>query len=140
MIEDILKPRKHEIFLNTYDSNHISDMDESAVTSPLYERRYYEKLPLNNDLNDMAKTHKGNISKHNSFIGKLYDSSSKWLKRSRSHESVLKTCTSILGTLELEKDEKMRVCRLINVFIKWHSGEIMIKMQACLVHIFLYFR
>ena len=133
-------PRKHEIFLNTYDSNHISDMDESAVTLHLYERQFHEKLPLNNDLNDMAKTHKGNISKHNSFIGKLHDSSSKWLKRSRSHESVLQTCTSIVGTLELEKDEKMRVCRLINVFIKWHSGEIMIKMQACLVHIFLYFR
>ena len=98
-------------------------MDESAVTLHLYERQFHEKLPLNNDLDDMEKTHKGKIiSKHNSFIGKLHDSSSKWLKRSRSHESVLKTCTSILGTLELEKDEKMRVCRLINVFIKWHSG------------------
>ena len=117
-------PRKHEIFLNTYDSNHISDMDESAVTLHLYERQFHEKLPLNNDLDDMAKTHKGNISKHNSFIGKLHDSSSKWLKRSRSHESVLQTCTSIVGPLELEKDEKLRVCRLINVFIKWHSGEI----------------
>ena len=98
-------------------------MDESAVTLPLYEGQYYEKSPLNNDLDDMAKTHKGNISKHNSFIIKLHDSSSKWLKRSRSHESVLQTCTSIVGPLELEKDEKLRVCRLINVFIKWHSGE-----------------
>ena len=93
-------------------------MDESAVTLHLYERQFHDKLPLNNDLDDMAKTHKGNISKHNSFIGKLHDSSSKWLKRSRSHESLLQTFTSIVGTLELKRDEKLRVCRLINVFIE----------------------
>ena len=104
--------------MDTYNSNHISDMGKSVLTLPLFETQYYEKLPLNNDLDDMAETHKGNISKPNSSIGKLHDSSSNWLKRSRSHESVLQTFTSIVGTLELERDKRLRVCRLINVFIK----------------------
>ena len=104
--------------MDTYNSNHISDMGKSVLTLPLNETQYYEKLPLNNDLDDMAETHKGNISKPNSSIGKLHDSSSNWLKRSRSHESVLQTFTSIVGTLELERDKRLRVCRLINVFIK----------------------
>ena len=97
---------------STFNTNHISDLDESAVTSSIYGRQYHKQLPVNNDLDGMAISQKANISKPNFTKGNLPMSSSTGLKRSRSHESVLQSLMSTDARLEIAKKEDSKVCRI----------------------------
>ena len=97
---------------SAFNTNNISDLDESAVTSSHYGRQYHEQPTVNNDLDIMAIRHQGNISKTNSDLGQLPGRSSIRLKRPRSYESGLKSFVSFDASSELSKKEDSKVCRI----------------------------